>query len=87
MSSIYVLSHSISLNRMDDMMDAFDDDVEEEADEITMKVLDEIGVKIGSTLPEAASGSLAVKKRAPVTTVKEDKETNEAEKLLASLGI
>ena len=69
------------------MMDAFDDDVEEEADEITMKVLDEIGVKIGSTLPEAALGSLAVKKRAPVTTVKEDKETNEAEKLLASLGI
>ena len=73
---------------MDDMMDAFDDDVEEEADEITMQVLDEIGVKIGSTLPEAASGSLAVKKRTPASTVKTaDKETNEAEKLLASLGI
>ncbi|KAI9006065.1 Snf7-domain-containing protein [Gaertneriomyces semiglobifer] len=55
---------------IDDVME--DDDDEEESDQIVNQVLDEIGISLGNSLPEAASGRIG----APA------KEANQQEALL-----
>jgi len=67
---------------MDDLMDEFDGDMEDEVDEITSGVLAEIGIEVRDALPAAPRGP--TKTKAAVRQTTGDKATDA---LLAELGI
>eukprot|EP00750_Incisomonas_marina_P022140 INCI4868.1.p1 GENE.INCI4868.1~~INCI4868.1.p1 ORF type:complete len:216 (+),score=52.21 INCI4868.1:176-823(+) len=77
---------NVTEEMMDDMMDDFDQADEEEVDEITRGVLDEIGIEFESKLPAARNSQLpAVAAKTPSSPLKTGDQATDA--LLAELGI
>ncbi|VVB12292.1 unnamed protein product [Arabis nemorensis] len=86
----------VAMNKIEMMSDAIDetldkDEAEEETEDLTNQVLDEIGVGVASQLSSAPKGRIATKTAAPAPTVTANNnnsgstEVDELERRLASL--
>ncbi|KAH0857998.1 hypothetical protein HID58_086259 [Brassica napus] len=85
----------VAMNKIEMMSEAIDetldkDEAEEETEDLTNQVLDEIGVGVASQLSSAPKGRIATKTAAPPATTtnsnsSESSEVDELEKRLASL--